>query len=504
MIIRAIGAGTTSLPTPFKSTQTASPQFRTPPPAPKAVVIDDFNKEVWLGGHNKHGKMVADTIDQYSTIGKDEVISQQWQTERNKRLRLNEFNDLRLLWSRDTIEYQSAAAELRLKNYIEDAAEEINIAVDRKRNGGENIRVINISIFSSYSQFYNIAPEGGDSDDIDRNQGFVDAITRTLSDSQVVKKARSKLAAAVEAARQENINVVTIAGNRFIENDIADYYHLKMPENASFNLLATDNMLIVGASASDGSLNNPRNNIVADFSAPTSKGGVPIDLIAPGENVMTRYGHFTGTSAAAPMATAMIMDMLKVNSKLTASDIDSIMKLITIDNPNVDKTREGYGSLNHQAALDAAAGKNYVGRWVTDDGFKVLSDDEKNIVIDRYKESQTFRNVAKKVLSDDGYYGRSAQDKRNVWRSLAQIDGNNSDNWNGKKDKVKEKILYAEVYQTVLKEINEKGNSYKNHEGDTDSDKANKAYDRMWSRGIFTDSDLANIEDHIDDNWHSI
>jgi len=112
----------------------------------------------------------------------------------------------------------------------------------------------------------------------------------------------------------------------------------------------TTNIVVVGATTAANTL------------ASWSNYGKPVDVVAPGENILTTslgggYATVSGTSFAAPITAGLAALLFSVNPRLTPADVESLITktckdLGTAGNDNT----YGYGLIQADAAVALAAG----------------------------------------------------------------------------------------------------------------------------------------------------
>lgn len=97
------------------------------------------------------------------------------------------------------------------------------------------------------------------------------------------------------------------------------------------------------------------------YTRATSGYGPALDLLAPGINVMAfdpevtdKWGYFSGSSCAAPMVAGTAALMLSVNPKLTAAQVESILKQSCDPQKTVmaHENAVGFGRLNALRAIE--------------------------------------------------------------------------------------------------------------------------------------------------------
>jgi len=178
---------------------------------------------------------------------------------------------------------------------------------------------------------------------------MANAMTKMLNDpestvAQSVHAINEQTTARVDELIDANIIVVMSSGNE------ANDYPGTLPD-ASVNILATDNMVIVGAS-DDNNTPEIEDDVLADFS---SSGA---DFVMDGVDVPSTNGEpRTGTSFSAPTFSAWLALAIDEHPDLSASDILNILKDPTRVGSlfvDIEETAEdGLGILLGEALSDA-------------------------------------------------------------------------------------------------------------------------------------------------------
>lgn len=180
---------------------------------------------------------------------------------------------------------------------------------------------------------------------------YVDNLVTTNPD---ILAARERYENATAQAAANGTVIVVAAGNEQRDIDYLQQIGLDVDDGRALNFLAqNDNVIAVGAIDDNNTPDDFSDDTAADFSSEGGPGIGDIEIAADG---VDREGDDMrdGTSFAAPQVAGAVARMLEANPDLTYEQVVQILQDTAYDNPNIDPSKEGAGTLQLENAVAAA------------------------------------------------------------------------------------------------------------------------------------------------------
>ncbi len=234
------------------------------------------------------------------------------------------------------------------------------------------VRVLNMSFGTSMNNYYDIVDtlievipqlskafygSTGPSDQRTYYQKQVDFVNTALLGNPAVIQAYGRYVDTTREAAQHGKTIVVAAGNWQRYSNEKSALGVALPDWGALNIFGlSGDVVAVGASSTQGTPNNLRDDAVANFSSRGS-GALPVTLATQGVNVAIPYGLFmhwggpvSGTSFSAPLVAGTVALMLQQNPHLTFAQIKSLLQTAAVDTP-APAIAEGAGMLDMVDAL---------------------------------------------------------------------------------------------------------------------------------------------------------